>query len=89
MSKIDAAVERIKILECPTGDVEKRVAGILEDYRVANGSEISVGRDESYDRDGAEAYRARFSGDVGKSIVVLAKSGYDDYVAKVVDAYIS
>lgn len=89
MSKLDAAIERIRILECPTGDVEIRVAGILEDYKIANRNDIVVARDEDYDRDGAEAYRAIISEGEKKSIVVLAKSGYDDYVAKVVDAYIS
>ena len=86
MKKIDEAIDRIKILECPTGDIENRVAGILEDYGVANRSKINVGRDSSLDRDEAQGYRAEITSQ-GQSIVVLATSGYDDYVAKVTDAY--
>lgn len=89
MERLEDAIERIKILECPTGEVENRVAGILEDYGVAGRNEIDISRDEKYDRDGAEAFSAKIRGSEGQSIVVLAKSGLDDYVAKVVDAYVS
>lgn len=88
MPKLEDAVERIKKLECPTGDMENRVAGILEDYGVANKNEITIKRDENLDRDGAEGYSVRPTMSKERSIVVLATSGMDDYVAKVVDAYI-
>lgn len=88
MSRLDAAVERIKTIECPTGEVEYRVADILDDYGIANRNDIFINRDNSLDRDGAEAYCTNISGRMEKSIVILAKSGFDDYVAKVVDAYI-
>jgi hypothetical protein len=84
MNKIDEAINRIRILECPTGDVENSVALILEDHGVANRSKINIDRDNSLDRDEAQAYRVKIAGE-GQSILVLAKSGYDDYVAKVVD----
>jgi len=86
MEKIDKAIDRIKILECATGDLENRVAGILEDYGVANRSKIRVDRDSSLDRDEEQGYRAEITGE-GQSIVVLATSGYDDYVAKVTEVY--
>lgn len=88
VSNIEDAVERLKRLECPTGEVENRIAGILSDYGIGNGMEVSVKRDRSLDRNGAEAYLTDISKDCGKSIVVLAKSGLDDYVAKVEDVYI-
>ena len=88
MGRIEDAVERIKALECPTGDVENRVERILEDYGVVNRDKITVMRDKSLDRDGAEAYCAKITGSGGQSVVILTKSGMDDYVAKVVDAYI-
>lgn len=87
MSSLEQAVERIKALECPTGEVEYRVADILDDYGIANRNEISINRDRSLDRDGAQAYITNFS-DKEKPIVIMARSGLDDYVAKVVDAYI-
>ncbi|MEQ8199262.1 MAG: hypothetical protein ABRQ27_14885 [Clostridiaceae bacterium] len=37
---------------------------------------------------GAEEFRAKISGDNNQSVIVFAKSGVDDYVAKVTDAYI-
>lgn len=90
MTRIEDAVQRLKILECPAGDLEKRMTDILEDYTLVNRQEISVKRDEQFDTDdGAEAYRAQINRPGGDSLVVLAKSGDDDYVAKVVDVYLS
>jgi hypothetical protein len=88
MSKIDDAIEKIKILECPTGEVENRIAGILEDYGVANRSEVEVERYEGLVINGAEGFCVKIPGDKNQTIMVLANSGMDDYVAKVVDAYI-
>jgi len=88
MEKFKDAIERIKILQCPTGDVENRVTGILEDYGVANKKEITVNRNEELDSIGAEAYSVQIAGNK-KSIVVLARSGKDDYVAEVVDVYMN
>lgn len=88
MEKFKDAIERIKILQCPTGDVENRVAGILEDYGVANRKEITVNRNEELDSIGAEAYSVQIGGNK-ESIVVLARSGKDDYVAEVVGVYMN
>jgi hypothetical protein len=86
MNKIDEAIDRIKALECPTGDIENRVAEILEDYRVTDSSKVNILRDSKLDSEDAQAYRVEIPGK-GQSIVVMAKSGYDDYVAKVTDVY--
>jgi hypothetical protein len=88
MSKIEDAIERIKILECPTGEVENRIAGILEDYGVASRSQVEVKRYEGLRINGAAGFCAKIAGDENQSIIVLANSGMDDYVAKVTDAYI-
>ena len=87
MNSIENAIDRIRILECPTGEVALRVADILEDYNIANRNDLEIYRDRQFDRNGAEAYTA-FSNKSNQSIIFLAKSGMDDYVAKVVDAYI-
>jgi hypothetical protein len=86
MNKIDEAFNRIKILECPTGDLENRVTGILEDYGIANRSNVNIDSDTSLNRDDAQAYRVKISSE-GQSFVVLAKSGSDDYVVNVIDVY--
>ena len=88
MTELEDAIERIKELECPTGEVEDRVAEILEEYEVAEGNDIIVLRDENYDTNEAEAYSAKIPGEIDKSLVVLSKSGLDDYVAKVIDVHI-
>lgn len=88
MAKLADAIERIKTLECPVGEIEDRVAGILEDYEVADRSKINVHRDKRFDQDGAEAYTARIRGAGEQSVMFLAKPGLDDYVTKVIDAYI-
>ncbi|MEQ8156369.1 MAG: hypothetical protein ABRQ25_16075 [Clostridiaceae bacterium] len=88
MSKLDDAIKRIKILECPTGEVETRIAGILEGYGVADKNHIEVKRHEGPRKNGAEEFRAKISGDNNQSVIVFAKSGVDDYVAKVTDAYV-
>ncbi|MCC5908893.1 MAG: hypothetical protein JJT76_00405 [Clostridiaceae bacterium] len=89
MDNLQNAVNRIKILECPTGDLGYRVAGILEDYKIANSNEITVDRDARFDRGGIEAYTTTIPSDKNQSIVVLAKSGSEDYVIKVIDAYVN
>lgn len=89
MANLEDAMARIRTLECPTGDLEHRVTGILENYEIANGNEIIIDREEGLDRTGIEAYRTNIQGSNGESIVILAKSGEDDYVAKVVDVYIT
>lgn len=88
MPDLNGAIERIKRLECPTGDVEYRVAGILEEYGFNGIQEVDIYRDEDLDRDGAEAFTTTLPGNNEHSLVVLAKSGPEDYVAEVVDAYI-
>lgn len=86
MNRVDDAIDRIKKLVCPTGEIENSVALILEDYGVADKSEVNIDRDKTLDRDNAQAYKVEIAGG-NQSIVLLAKSGYDDYVAKVIDAY--
>lgn len=88
MDNLEEAIERIKILECPTGEVENRVLNILADYNVANREVINISRQENDDGDGLEEYSAVIPGSNQQSIRVLAKSGLDDYVATVIDAYI-
>ena len=82
-------IERLKILQCPTGDIEYRIAAILKDHNIENVSKIKVDKNEAFIDNGEETYNAEITLKDGKSIVVVAKSGMDDYVAKVVDAYIS
>lgn len=86
MTKIDEAISRIRMLECPTGELENRVTEILEDYKVSIGRNIKVNRDNNFDSGEAQAYIVEIEGE-DKFIMVLAKSGYDDYVATVVGAY--
>lgn len=88
MSKIEDAIQSMKILECPTGEVENRIVGILEDFGVANKSDIEVERYDGLVINGAEGFCVKIAGDKNQSIMVLASSGLDDYVAKVVDAYL-
>jgi hypothetical protein len=89
MATIKEAIERIKALECPTGDIQNRITGILADYEIANKGEIVVSREHSLDENGAQGYNAKISREGGIDIVILAVSGGDDYVMKVRDAYIS
>ncbi len=89
MNNLEKAIDRIKVLECPTGELENRVVSILEDYEVANRDKITINRDEQWDRQGLEAYSAIISGNKEQQITVLAKSGLDDYVATVIDVYIN
>lgn len=86
MNKLDEAFHRIRILECPTGDLKNRVAGILEGYGITNSGNVTIDRDHSLDRDEVQAYRVKLASE-NQSFVVLAKSGYDDYVASVIDVY--
>ncbi len=87
MAGLTDAIERIKALECPTGDLESRITEILGDYEVANQNEVAVNRVKGLDKDGTEAYRAQISGEQEVSVLILVEAGLDDYVAKVVDVY--
>ncbi len=86
MSRINEAISRIRHLECPTGDLENRVAEVLLDLGVANPNQVNIKRDNKLSSGEAQAYRVEIA-DEGDTFVVLARSGYDDYVAKVTDAY--
>ncbi|CCQ97179.1 conserved hypothetical protein [[Clostridium] ultunense Esp] len=86
---MEKAINKIKILECPTGELEERIINILEKYKIANRNEVTVNRDESLDEDGFKAYRIEFLGNKIPSIVLLTKSGLDDYVVKVFRVYIN
>ncbi len=84
MSDINHAIERIRVLQCPTGELENRIEEILKQYNIDPKDEISVARVTDHDSNGAQAYKAAFAR--GREIIILAESGPDDYVAKVVDA---
>lgn len=84
---MEDVIKRIKELECPTGDLESRLLGILEDYGVATANEIMIDRNRKLDVNGAEAYNARIANNNDQTITILAKSGSDDYVVKVIDVY--
>lgn len=88
MSNIEDAIERIKVLECPTGKLENRIAGILEDYGVANGNQVKVQKYEGLDLNESEGYCVNIPGVNNQSIIVVANSGMDDYVTKVTDVCI-
>jgi hypothetical protein len=88
MLRLADAMERIKALECPTGDVAHRVIEILEEYEVANKKDITVNKGEKLDENGLEVYRAVIGNIADQPIVVIVKPGADDYVAKVIDVHI-
>ena len=87
MAALTDAIERMKALECPTGDLESRITEIFEDYEAANRKAVTVNRVKELDKDGTKAYRAQISGEQEESVLILVKAGLDDYVAKVVDVY--
>lgn len=88
MTKIEEAMERIKNLECPAGELRERIAGILEEYGIADKSQVEIKRYEGIYIDGSAAFHTEIPGTQNQSIVVIASSGMDDYVTKVTDAYI-
>ena len=87
MGNLENAIAEIKVLECPTGDIKSRVRGILKDHEIAHGTEITVSRNHMLDKNGARGYSAKITRDDGLTINVLAVSGMDDYVTKIIDAY--
>ena len=89
MSNIVAAINRIKALECPTGELENRVTGILQQYQVAEQNQIIVKRDKAHDQNGSEAYKATIQGAKKQEIIILAEAGMDDYVIHIIDAHIN
>jgi hypothetical protein len=88
MGNLEDALDRIKKIECPTGDLGKWIAGIVEDYNIGPKNEVKVMRVNDLDRNGAKGYKVEVAGQRENSMVVMATFGMDDYVMKVVDAYI-
>lgn len=84
MTTINNAIDEIKKIECPTGELEKRVAGILYEYDLTDMNINAVKRERRLDERDAKAFCADTSN--GK-LVIMATSGMDDYVAKVVHVY--
>lgn len=87
MANLENAIERIKKLECPVGEIKSRVAGILEDYGVADGGQISV-KEEADSGEGIRVYRCDIPGDRKGTLLLHTLSGSEDYVAKVTDVYL-
>ncbi len=87
MSTIEDAIQKIKMLQCPTGELEDRVTCILEDCNVSPKSDIVINREERLDRDGAKAYSVIIADRIDPAMTLLAKSGQDDYVVQVEDVY--
>ena len=86
MKGLESAMERIKRLECPTGEIENRILGIMESYGGVDRNAVEIKRQEDCDRDdGAQAYSTSVLGGENISMRIYAKSGLDDYVARVVD----
>ena len=71
----------------PTGQLEERVAEILETYNISPRSEILISRERRLDRDGAEAYTVTISDRLDPTLTLLAGAGADDYVVQVKDIY--
>ncbi len=88
MTHLEKAINRIKMLECPTGELENRVIDIFEEYQVADKNEITIDRVRRLDKDGTKAYSVKLSNNEGISVILLAKSGLDDYVVKIINVYI-
>lgn len=86
MDKMGEALNRLRRLECPTGELEKCVALILEDYGITNIDDVKVNRYNGMNGNDTQAYKVDISG-TGQSFLLLARSGNDDYVAKVLDVY--
>lgn len=87
MRKLERAIERIHILECPTDEVAERLKGIMEDYGVAKAEDITIEQKDVSDITGAQRYDVQLPQNNHPSIRVIAQSGLDDYVAKVTDVY--
>lgn len=85
MENYSNALARIKSLECPTGGLEERMQEILSLYNVADENSIKITRDKRYDREGAQGYRIVFTNQEEPAKIILAKSGAEDYVVKVID----
>ncbi|MDR5658948.1 hypothetical protein RH915_05555 [Serpentinicella sp. ANB-PHB4] len=85
MTNIENAIKRIERLECPTGELEYRVAEVLEAYNVASRDHITIKKQEN-EEEGNEVYKVNIQNN-NRSMMVQATSGQDDYVTKVINVY--
>lgn len=87
MGNLDEVVEKIRVLECPTGQLGVRLEEILEDYHLGDMDSVRIEEDEDINLDGTKGYSIEIP-EEGETIRVFSTAGLDDYVEKVVDAYI-
>jgi len=85
MTKLKDAIDRISILECPTGELEKNIVNILEDYKVASKREIIISRHKKADRGDIKAYKIEFMNNKAQSFLIFTEVGMDGYVVKVLE----
>lgn len=88
MTKIEEAMDRIKNLECPAGELRSRIAQIMEEYGIENKDKVEVKRYEGININGSAVFHIDIPDSQDESIVIIADSGMDDYVTKVTDAYL-
>ncbi len=80
-------VKKIIGIECPTDKVADRVINVLEEYNLDGQYQITSRIDDDYDETRLKYYRAFSETEDNPDLIMVVKEGKDDYVAKIVDAY--
>jgi secreted Zn-dependent insulinase-like peptidase len=89
MSNIESIAKRLVGIECPTGEVERRVISkILDENHNCNSESLRVERVKELDKGEFIAYKASGISSEEKNIIIYVDEGMDHYVAKVVETYI-
>jgi fibronectin type 3 domain-containing protein len=80
-------IEELKHIECATDSLLERVTDVLEHYNPNGEYQIIAEEDDDFINDHIRIYNAFSEDGISPSIAVVVKNGFDDYVAKVLDAY--
>ncbi|MGE5632952.1 MAG: hypothetical protein ACM3TR_17935 [Caulobacteraceae bacterium] len=88
MNKENDMLKRIIGIECPTDNVTDRLINVLEEYNPGGEYQITAETDNDYEETRLKFYKAYSESGENPDIVAVVKEGKDDYVAKIVDAFI-
>lgn len=85
MTQIKEFIERMNNMQCPNGEIEKKVAKLVEQYHLASEDQVNVYRETDYDTAEVEGYRLDIANENPMSFKILTSTGAEDYVIRVVE----
>lgn len=85
MAQVREFIERMNKMQCPNGEIEQKVAKLVEEYHLGQKDQVAVYRETDYDTAEVEGYRIDIVNENPVSFKLLATTGAEDYVIRVIE----